>query len=317
LNRVNIEKTKKKIMKIKFCLLLSVFLISSLPSFSYGEKPPAIKAKHLYDITADFCHPSDLSVGPDGRIHILDGTNNRVVIYNPVNKQISSFKINSKQNVISHPLGIDVASNGDIYIADSGNHCIRIFTPEGKVKNTFKLNSNNTDPTDIVTDLNLNRCYVIDNDNHRILVYDLKNFNLIDTWGESGEKPGEFQYPFLAAKDSTSTLYVVDVLNTRVQAINPEGRTMATLGKWGVNAGQFYRPKGVTIDKKDQIYVSDSYLGVIQVFKRYRKFLGVLTDESGNLLKLKTPTGIGIDKTQKLYIVEMIRNCVSVYQIIE
>ncbi len=304
-------------MKIKFCFIFSVLLIGCLPVFLYGEAPPAIKAKHLFDITADFRYPSDLAIGPKGRIHILDGTNNRVVIYSPDNKNISTFKINNNQTGKGDPLGIDVDNNGRIYIADSGSHCIRIFTPDGKALNTFKLKTADTDATDIVVDHNSNRCFVIDNYNHCVLVHDLAGFNLLDTWGDIGEKPGHFQYPFLAAIDSHSTLYVVDVLNTRVQAINSEGRTMAVIGKWGVNAGEFYRPKGVTIDKHDRIFISDSYLGVIQVFKRYRKFIGVLTDQKGRMLKLQTPTGIAIDDNQKLYVIEMIRNAVSVYQIME
>ena len=117
--------------------------------------------------------------------------------------------------------------------------------------------------------------------------------------------------------DKYSTLYVVDVLNTRVQAINHEGRAMAYIGKWGVDRGQLYRPKGVTIDKKDRIYVSDSYLGVIQIFKRYRKFLGVLGNKMGEMLRFKTPTGIDVDDDLRLYIVEMIQNRVSVYQILD
>jgi DNA-binding beta-propeller fold protein YncE len=206
-------------------------------------------------------------------------------------------------------------------VADSGNHRVQAFDPLGGFLYKFNTNLNDpgrpVDPTDIAIDDSKNRCYVVDNDNHRILLYTKDGSRLLQKWGTRGEKPGEFQFPFLAALDKTSTLYVVDVLNTRVQAINEEGRTMAYIGKWGVDRGQFYRPKGVTVDKNNRIYVSDSYLGVIQVFQRYKNFIGVLGDESGKMLRFKTPSGIYVDNSLKLYVVEMLENRVAVYQILK
>ncbi len=196
-----------------------------------------------------------------------------------------------------------------------------MFDPAGRFQFGFPVEVENSlrqpNPIDVVIDESKDRCYVVDNHNHRILIYKKDGSQLLKIWGSRGEKPGEFNFPFLATHDSYSTLYVVDVLNTRVQAINDEGRTIALIGKWGVDRGQFYRPKGVTVDKKDRIYVSDSFLGVVQVFKRYNTFLGVIGSESGKMLKFTTPTGIYVDDNLRLYIVEMRQNRVSVYQILQ
>ena len=281
---------------------------------------PIIASKHLFDIQSGFLHPSDVTVGAKERIYVLDGVNNRVKVFNAGGKYLSSFgSRGTGEGGFNHPLGIDSAKDGSIYVADSGNRLIQVFTSTGHFKFQFPVNVQDSprppDPVDVVVDDENNRCYVIDNDNHRVLVYTKDGARLLKTWGVSGEKPGEFHFPFLGALDNQSTLYVVDVLNTRVQAFNPEGRAMAYIGKWGVDRGQFYRPKGVTVDNKDRIYVSDSYLGVIQIFKRFRKFKGVLGNGDNQVLRFKTPVGIYIDDKFRLYVVEMLLNRVSVYQL--
>ncbi len=283
---------------------------------------PFITARHIFDISSGFIYPSDVTVGAKGQIYIVDGVNNKVKIFDSEGAYLSSFGSKGKGNgQFNSPVGIDSRKDGTIFVADSGNQRIQAFDPAGRFLFNFtvrvKDSTGQPDPTDVVLDESTNRCYVVDNDNHRILVYTGNGSSLLDQWGTRGEKPGEFQFPFLAAMDRNSTLYVVDVLNTRVQAISKEGRTMAYIGKWGVDRGQFYRPKGVTIDFKDRIYISDSYLGVIQVFKRYRKFLGVVANKTGGILRFKTPVGIYVDDKLRLYVVEMLQNRVSVYQISE
>ena len=306
------------------CALL--LLCAAAPAAAQAPAPepavPVIAARHLFDLEADFLHPSDVAVGAEGRVYVVDGVNGQVKIFDSAGKFLSSFgEKGAGRGKLNHPLGIDIAQNGAVYIADSGNHCVQVFDPAGRFQFEFpvavKDSPRQPDPVDVVVDSSRDRCYVVDNDNHRILAYTRDGSRLIKVWGSRGEKPGEFNFPFFAARDSYGILYAVDVLNTRVQAISDEGRTIALIGKWGVDRGQFYRPKGVTIDKKDRIYVSDSFLGVVQVFKRYNTFLGVIGTESGQRLHFTTPTGIYIDATLRLYVVEMRQNRVRVYQIVE
>jgi len=315
-------QTIKPFLRMNVLFFLWVILSGSHLVYAQPAELPIIASRHLFDIKANFLHPSDVTVGSQGRIYVLDGVNNAVKIFNSSGTYLSSFGSRGKGGgTCDTPLGIDSDRDGSIYLADSGNRLIQVFDGSGNFRFQFPVKVKDSlrtpDPVDVVIDEEKNRCYVIDNDNHRVLVYAKDGSRLVEQWGTSGEKPGEFQFPFLAALDNQSTLYVVDVLNTRVQAINHEGRAMAYIGKWGVDRGQFYRPKGVAVDNKERIYVSDSYLGVVQVFKRYRKFLGVLGNGDGEVVRFKTPTGLYIDDTLRLYVVEMLLNRVSVYQILE
>ena len=309
-------------LKVLVLCLLSLTVTERGMLYAQPGAVPTISARHLFDIKSDFLHPSDVAVSSQGSIYVLDGVNNRVVIFTATGKFVSAFGVRGQgKGGLNSPLGMDIDKNGSVYVADSGNRRVQVFSPLGDFKFEFPITVPESprlpDPVDVVLDESQDRCYVIDNDNHRVLVYSRDGSNLLKIWGGSGEKPGEFQFPFLAALDNQSTLYVVDVLNTRVQAISDQGRAMAYIGKGGVDRGQFYRPKGVTVDKKDRIYVSDSYLGVIQVFERFRKFLGVLGNDEKQMLKFTTPAGICIDDDLRLYVVEMLLNRVSVYQVVD
>ena len=154
------------------------------------------------------------------------------------------------------------------------------------------------------------------NNNHYILVYDLSTLKLIDTFGTPGSEKLEFRYPFLMALDMDEYLYIVDVINTRVQVLNPDGKFVAYIGGWGVDKGEFFRPKGVAVDRKNRVFVSDSYLGVIQVFEPDGDFLSVIGDPQKKAVKkFKTPTGVFIDSYNRLYVVEMFADRISVYSL--
>ena len=182
------------------------------------------------------------------------------------------------------------------------------MSPEGE---------NPSDPVDCAVDEKRQRLYVADNDNHRIVVYSLTDYKLLESWGSEGEGMQHLRNPFLIALAQDTSLLVVDVLNTRVQVWSPQGQAVNTIGDYGVDLGQLYRPKGVCIDKDNVIFVSDSYVGAIQRFNRYGHFKSVLCDETGKVKIWKTPVGITIDSKQRLYVVEMLLNRVGVYQILE
>jgi len=274
----------------------------------------------LYRILSDFKEPSDVAVSKSGKIYVVDGVNNKIKIFNPNGAALSNFGEEGNGNgQFRYPLGIDVDNSGKIYIADSGNSRVQIFNPNTAFSAKIVLpgvRDRPSDPTDVAVDTSRNRLYVVDNDNHRYLIYDLSTLSLIKTVGEPGEGKLMFRYPFLIALDKSQFLYIVDVINTRVQVVDPNGQFVRYVGGWGVEKGHFFRPKGVAIDPKGRIYVSDSYMGVIQVFDRWGNFYGVLGDTGKDKVKkFKTPTGMFIDDHNRLYVVEMLAQQVSVYRI--
>ncbi len=301
---------------IRFIPVLVVFVLFVSPVHAIR----LIYADHLFDVTYRFNAPSDVAVSPTDRIYVVDGVNNQIKVFNYNGGFIFSFgREGSERGDFRQPLGIDIDASGKIYVADAGNHRVQIFGPEGDFIAHIPLTGTGkhaADPTDVVVDETRNRCYVVDNDNHRILVYRLKDFKLIDVYGKPGTDKLEFKYPFLITLDKAKRLYVVDVTNTRVQVLKPEGLYAGIIGDWGVEKGEFFRPKGVACDPAGKVFVSDSYMGVIQVFNRAGEFHAVVGEPSNRAVKkFRTPVGLFIDHNRRLYVVEMLANKVSVFRI--
>lgn len=277
----------------------------------------------MFFIEHGFRQPSDVAIGKDYKIYVLDGVNNQVKVFNEKGTYLFSFgSKGSAKGQFESPLGLTIDSSGRVFVADTGNRRVQVFEPQGRVLSEFviqrsKSSSHLSDPVDLAIDEKHNRIYVVDNDNHQVHLYAFDKFSYIDTWGKEGDGRQEFRYPFFITLGKDASLLIVDVINTRVQVWDHRGSRVSTIGEWGVDLGQLYRPKGVCVDKDNRVFVSDSYLGTIQVFNRYGNFLSVLGDESGRIVKWKTPVGIAIDDRQRLYVVDMIANRVWVYQIPE
>jgi len=296
--------------------LSAIFLLLAVtPAFGIR----LVNVELLFEIAAELSQPSDVAVSKTGQIYIVDGVNNKIRIYGPQGVPVSSFGTQGAgEGEFRYPLGIDIADSGRVYVADSGNHRVQIFDRAGGFISQIKLAptpKHPADPTDIAVDETANRCYVVDNDNHRILVYDLSNLQLLDSYGTPGTGKQAFRYPFMITLDKENYLYIVDVINTRVQVLNADGLFVDFIGGWGVEKGEFFRPKGVAVDKNSRIYVSDSYMGVIQIFTATGEFYAAIGDSAtGKLKKFQTPVGITLDRQDRLYVVEMFADKVGVYR---
>ena len=276
-----------------------------------------LKTTHLFDITHDFSQPTDVAVSADGFIYVVDGVNACIKVFKPDGTFAFAFgKKGRKQGEFMSPLGIDLDVSGNVYIADAGNQRLQIMSPKGKFLRQVMLPTSGfktPDPSDVAVDEEHDRCYVVDNDNHHILAYSLSSLKLVDTFGSPGEGKRQFRYPFLIDLDTKGYLYIVDVINTRVQALTPEGSFVANIGGWGVEAGNFFRPKGVAIGPNNLVYVSDSYMGVIQAFDTNGDFQGVIADSLTKQVKrFNAPVGLYAGANKRLYVVEMFANKVSV-----
>ena len=299
---------------------LALFLLLSfLPSKSYSLE--CINSKSLPDISTEADQPSDLSLGPNGYVYLVDGVNNRVIVLDRQGRMKFTFgQKGSGQGEFEHPLGIDISKDGMVYIADSGNHRIQVFDANGNFLRLFRVKSGPqekpSDPVDVLVSNFKDYVYVSDNDNHKVKVYDTKG-KFQFQWGKFGEEPGNFRYPGTLAKNEQNEIFVVDVLNTRVQKFDPFGNYILDIGSWGVLPGNLFRPKGIAIDRNNRVFVGDSYMGLIQVFTDMGRFLGVVC-ENGTKKHFNTPVGLFMDgKNDILLTVEMRKNKISVSKILE
>jgi tripartite motif-containing protein 71 len=300
------------------CLIVSLFFCF-FPNNSYPID--CINSRLLADINTSADQPSDISVGPNGDIYLVDGVNNRIIVLDGKGRINFFFgKQGMGPGEFKHPVGIDITDEGKVFIADTGNHRIQIFDSKGNFLSMFTVRAGPqekpSDPVDVLASPFKDYVYVSDNDNHKIKVYDQRG-NFQFQWGKFGEGYGEFRYPGILARNKNNEIYVVDVLNTRVQKFDPFGNYLYDIGSWGVAPANLFRPKGLTIDLKNRLFISDSYMGLIQVFSDLGRFLGVVCQDNYKK-QFVTPVGLYIDQKKNiLRVVEMRKNKISVIEILE
>lgn len=268
----------------------------------------------------DVDQPSDLAIGADGNIYLVDGVNNRVVVTNPDGAlQFTFGKSGNGPGEFQFPLGIDIAKDGRVFIADTGNHRIQVFDAGGAFLYLFPVKTSDgekpADPVDVLAIELKNYLYVADNDNHKIKVHQ-QDGTFEFEFGGFGEVRGRFRYPGILAVNEFNQIFVVDVLNTRIQKFDPFGNFIAEIGTWGVTPGGLFKPKGVAVDKAGRVFISDSFMGCIQAFTDLGGFVGVVC-ENGVKREFNTPVGMVFDAQNRMHVVEMRANRIRILEVSE
>ena len=264
--------------------------------------------------------PTDIAIGSQGRVYIVDSGNNRVVCYSERGEYLFEFgSAGEGKGQLLGPVGITTAPDGSVLVADRGNRRIQIFNELGEILASIptKLDMQYITPVDVAVDAGNRYLYVTaSKPHHKILVYGggSGKGEVKSTWGKPGSNPGEFRFPATIARGPDENLYIVDVFNSRIQVLRPTGEPLSTVGSWGITPGHLFRPKGIAINQKGLVAVSDSYLGVVQLFDDNTRFQAVL-GENGDFAHFTTPTGLAFDHQGRLYIAEMLANRVTVLEI--
>jgi len=329
-----------------------VFFLVSLGMLNSSAAVGIIPVKHLFDIHKDAVEPalnqpSAVAVDPQKRIWVLDGVNSRVVGFSSKGKYLTQFgRKGSGDGEFKSPLGLAIDSEGFLYIADSKNHRIQILDERGNLLSQIYIPPDKygclADPTDIVLDESRQRLMVVDNDNHRLLIYRRKftlsnqkavvnNEKRVQTSSEKDEtshtsklileiggvgyEEGNFRYPYTSCIDTEGNVYVTDVINTRVQVFNPEGDFLRCIGEWGIEKGQFFRPQSICIDHQGRVLVGENYdkIGLIQVFDQQGSILGIIGGPQKKKIRFRVPADLYIDQLNRLYVVQMYTSVISVY----
>lgn len=217
--------------------------------------------------------------------------------------QASKKLLVQKANTFKNPLDITAMEDGFL-VTDTGRRRLTTLDKQGRIQRHYDLpklacdeqENESTDlcqidPDPVAALLVGDRIYWSDRSS-RLCWIAADRGEWQGCIGRRGDMAGQFQYPYQIVADPQRFLYVLDVLNARVQIFNDQGRQFSQIGRFGLQVGELFRPSGLAMDTvRELLFISDVYLGTIQVFHRGES-LGALTDGNGKVIHLEKPTSL-------------------------
>lgn len=93
--------------------------------FTFGQ--PGSAAGELF-------HPTNLTVGPDGDIYVVETNNYRVQRFTPEGKPVRSYgAVGSVSGSFARPKGIAIDRSGRFYVGDAAFENVQLFDAEGRL----------------------------------------------------------------------------------------------------------------------------------------------------------------------------------------
>ena len=239
-------------------LIFVSVLMYSVTAFAQSSPVPEIPYRsvpNFLKLPADiyFGEASGVAVNSRGHIFVFSRGDTSGPAYGAAAAQLLEFDANGNfLREIGHNLyawsfahTVKVDKDDNIWVTDKGSDMVIKFNPQGRVVMVFgrrqEASDEHTGPlphphpplppvdglfrqvTDVAWDAAGNT-YISDGYiNSRIAKVD-KEGNWLMSWGEPGDKPGQFNTPHSVAVDVRGEVYVADRGNRRIQVFDGEGR---------------------------------------------------------------------------------------------
>jgi len=279
--------------------LSSPKLIFSLPENTHT---PLVTPLH-------FVNPYGIAVDPEGLIYVTDAGGYCIKVFDQDGEPVRTFgKPGSSGDKLNYPQGICIDTNGNLYVIDSNNGRIAIFSPDGNLKGSVGEIGGYPDafysPKGIFVS---DKIYACNTRNHRLSVFDKTTRQLIGSYGDLGDDPGDlpqgslnyhFRLPTDVAVSDDGKIYIADSKHGEIKVLAQNGAFLFSFGENGSDKGQLNLPEGITLDRQNNVYICDSMNGRIQKFDSQGNFLGLMNEG------FKRPTSICIDSDDKFYVVD-------------
>ena len=203
------------------------------------------------------------------RVYVFNRSEHPVVVFESDGRFLGTWGENT---FLGRPHNITITPDGMVWCTDDKDHTVRKFTLEGKLLQTLGTPNQPSD-TGYIMDSGLtanlkaagpfNRptrvavapsgeLYISDGyGNSRIHRFTAAG-ELIQSWGEAGVGPGQFNLPHFVWVHTDGRVFLCDRENSRIQIFSPTGEH---LGIWNIRG----RPQSMSIDKENHVFISSRF----------------------------------------------------------
>jgi DNA-binding beta-propeller fold protein YncE len=252
--------------------------------------------------------PAGIAVSADGRVFVVDTSNNRVQEFTGTGAFRNSFGSRGRDNgairrVIMagrffQPAGIAIGS-GQLFVIDAGNDRVMVHSAGGGFLRRIGHHGSRAgqwiQPWGAATSGDV--LYVVDQGNYRIQRRSLGGA-LQGEWGGFGRKPGRFVTPYgVAVSRAGDRVYVTDAIRRKVLMFDPTGSFLGEFGRSGRRGGRFLKPTGVAVGPDGTVFVADRCRKRIVHFNATGRFI-----ESFGRRSLRAPTFLDVDAAGTIYV---------------
>jgi DNA-binding beta-propeller fold protein YncE len=297
-----------------------------------------------------------VAVNSKGHVFVLSRGNTTGPAYGAAASQLLEFDAGGKfvreigHNLYAWSFGhsVKVDQEDNVWVADKGSDMVIKFDPEGRVLMVFgrkqEASDEGTEPlkhvkpplapvdgmfrqvTDMAWDA-AGSTYISDGYiNSRVAKVD-KDGNWLKSWGEPGDKPGQFSVPHSIAVDAKGNVYVADRGNRRIQVFDGEGKYLREIQidvPFDANARPAIGPKPsqdvangtmksgspwaicITPGPNQVLFSSDAYPGRIYKLSLDGKVLGYLGEAGKQPKQFGWIHEIACPSENELYVAELL-----------
>jgi DNA-binding beta-propeller fold protein YncE len=212
-----------------------------------------------------FVEVTAVATDSNDQVYVFNRGEHSVAIFSPDGEFVSSWG----EGVFARAHGITIGPDDAVYCVDDLDHTVKKFSTDGQLLLTLGIGGQFSDtgattvdyrniqragpPFNFPTNLAVSpsgELYVADGyGNARIHRFSPAG-ELLMSWGEPGDGPGQFHVPHGIAIDQDGTVYVADRENSRIQIFSADGRYIT---EWNDIA----RPCQVFIDDTGNVFVAE------------------------------------------------------------
>jgi sugar lactone lactonase YvrE len=209
------------------------------------------------------------------------------------------------EGLFTTPHGLWISPDDRVFLADCGDHTIRVCTTDGQVQQTLGTAGHAGAPD---TPFNQptwakrspsGETYVSDGYGQYRVHRFAADGKLLKSWGEKGDRPGQFALPHSVVVDRHGRVLVADRENHRVQIFDAEGKF---LEQWT----DLLQPMDLFIDADDTVFVAEAQQRV-SVYSLDGELLSRWGEKGSAPGQFSdSPHGLCVDSRGDLYVCEVI-----------